>query len=72
MASLKCTGSRVLSKVEFNSVDSYIMTVFTWCGVFYDVADERNFDVAYFRFVFYSKTYIGAKNCAAKTGSSRR
>lgn len=27
MASLKCTGSRVLSKVEINSVDSYIMTV---------------------------------------------
>lgn len=27
MASLKCTGSRVLSIVEINSVDSYIMTV---------------------------------------------
>lgn len=46
--------------------------IFTWCGVFYDVADERNFDVAYFRFVFYSKAYIGAKNCATKTGSSGR
>ena len=60
-------------------MDSYLMTVqlinvksSLGGGVFYDVADERNFDVAYFRFVFYSKTYIGAKNCATKTGSSRR
>ena len=61
---------RVISKVEINDSESYTLTVeimnvngrdgvnFGHPGVMYNVVDENNFDVVYFRLCFFAKNLL--------------